>query len=143
MLGCRVASSPSDEENRCLWDFSTSPAIECASICDGCCRVFDGRTRSLFKSTEANDTGCDTDRVPLGSTVLAGALKVHCSQVLVFLARRQRAASGRAPGWNCSRCTGRERVGVEVCVVCPERTWLHSTRLHDMTAPVMPRHRGT
>ena len=33
--------------------------------------------------------GCDTDRVPLGSTVLAGALKVHCSQVLVFLARRQ------------------------------------------------------
>ena len=33
--------------------------------------------------------GCNTDRVPLGSTVLAGALKVHCSQVLVFLARRQ------------------------------------------------------
>ena len=52
--------------------FRTSAAVNCASICDGCCRVFDGRPWSLPKRTEANDMGCDTDRVPLGSTVLAG-----------------------------------------------------------------------
>ena len=52
--------------------FSTLAAVECASICDGCCCVFDGRSTSLSKRTEANDMGCDTDRVPLGSTVLAG-----------------------------------------------------------------------
>ena len=52
--------------------FSTSAAVNCASVCDDCCRIFDGRSRSLSKRTEANDMGCDTDRVPLGSTVLAG-----------------------------------------------------------------------
>ena len=51
-------------------------------------------------------------------------------------------AAGSTVGGNCSRCTGRERVGVEVCVVCPERTWIHSTRLHDMTARVVLRRQG-
>ena len=64
--GCRVASSPSDEERSVSLDLSTSAAVNCASICDGCCRVFDGRPRSLSTRTKANDMGCDTDRVPLG-----------------------------------------------------------------------------
>ena len=33
----------------CLLDFSTSAVVECASICDGCCRVFDGRSWSRSK----------------------------------------------------------------------------------------------
>ena len=49
-----------------------------------------------------------------------------------------REVGGSAECGTCSRCAGRERVGVEVCVVCRERTWIHSTRLHDMTARVVP-----
>ena len=65
VLGCRVASSPSDEEDCCLW-ISALRLPSSALPLDGCCRVFDGRTWSLSKRTEANDMGCDTGRVPLG-----------------------------------------------------------------------------
>ena len=49
VLGCRVASSPSDEERSVSLGSRTSAAVDCASICDGCCRVFDGRPWSLPK----------------------------------------------------------------------------------------------
>ena len=48
VLGCRVASSPSDAARSVSLDFSTSAAVE---RCDGCCRVFDGR--STFRSKRA------------------------------------------------------------------------------------------
>ena len=50
----------SDEERSVSLDLSTSAAVDCASISDDCCRVFDGRSRSLSKRTEAHDVGCDT-----------------------------------------------------------------------------------
>ena len=42
-------------------------------------------------------------------------------------------AAGSTVGGNCSRCTGRVRVGVEVCVVCPvtDVDTQHETPRHD------------
>ena len=65
VLGCRVASSPSDEERSVSLGFSTSAAVNCASTCDSCCRVVDGRSMFLSKRTQANDMGSHTYRASL------------------------------------------------------------------------------
>ena len=66
------------------------------------------------------------------------------SQSVMFGFVGLRESAGSAVDKNCSRCTGRSRVGVAFFVVCPDRTWtggtICSTRLHDMTALVVPPH---
>ena len=166
-------------------DLDTSATVACNSMCDGCCRVFDGRSRSRSKRAvscpearqvarrrtmrDATQLVCRLIFKPSAHDV--AALRLYCSLLGCFskcILAQTRKRKVHAPrhdrrchdvatraGEVCVSAGGewqgsrqeRERVGVEFRVVCPGRTWMEgaifSTRLHDMTARVVPRHQGT
>ena len=72
-----VASSPSDEERSLSFGFSTSAAVDCASICDGCCRVHDGRPWSGERHG-LRHRSCAAWLTRTRRNL--AALRVHCSQ---------------------------------------------------------------
>ena len=88
---CSVASSPSDEERSVSLGFSTSAAVNCASVCDGCCRVFDGRPWVSFETHGGERHGLRHRScaacLKRNRRNLA-ALRAHCSQFWYFLVGR-------------------------------------------------------
>ena len=65
MLGSRVASSPSDVEDLCLW-ISALRLLSSAFPFVTVVAAYSKAGRGLFQKPPINDMGCDTVRVQLG-----------------------------------------------------------------------------